>query len=65
LVRDLLTGPYVASASYNLAAEPLDFIRGHITKPFVERFARFELLAIDQQGSRSRQPIAVLIVIAE
>ena len=36
-----------------------------VRNSFVERFAGFELRAVDQQGARPREPFAVIVVIAE
>ena len=37
----------------------------HVAEVLVERFAGFELLAVDQQRARARQAVAVLVVVAE
>jgi hypothetical protein len=65
VVCDLLTGPDVACARHDFSAVPFNFVRRHIAEPFIERLTRFELFAIDQKGSWSGKPIAVLVVIAE
>jgi hypothetical protein len=65
LIGNVVTGPDVAGAGDDLSTEPFDLVGGHIAEALVECLPRFELFAVNQQGSRSRQPIAVLIVIAE
>src|SRR5690349_5764908 len=54
LVGDVLTGPDVARARDDLAAEPFNLVPRHITKIFVERLPRFELLTVDQQRPWAR-----------
>ncbi len=55
----------VARALDDLAAEPVDFVGRHVAEILVERLAGFELLAVDQQRARPRQPVAVFVIIPE
>ena len=55
LVGDVLAGAGIAGALDDLAAEALDLVGGHAAEVVVERIARFELLAVDQQRVRARQ----------
>ena len=71
LAKKILIGDALASAARrpvrvdDVAAEPLDLVRGHRAEFVVERFAGFELFAIDQERARAGQAVAVLVVIAE
>ena len=49
----------------HFAAEALDFVGGHFAEIFVERFARFELFAINQQSAGSGVAVAGLVVVAK
>ncbi len=58
LIGDVLAGAGIAGALDNFAAKALDFVGSHAAKIVVERIARFELLAVDEQRVRARQRIA-------
>ena len=60
LVGDVLAGSRVAGALDDLAAEAVDFVGGHGAEVVVERIAGFELLAVDEQGVRPRERVAVV-----
>src|SRR5207247_6204607 len=45
--------------------EALDLVGGHRAEVIVEALAALELLAVDQEGVRSRQRVAVLVEVAE
>ncbi len=55
----------VAGALDDLAAEALDLVGGHVAEVVVERLAGFELLAVDQQGARPGERVAVFVEVAE
>jgi hypothetical protein len=65
LVGEVLGLLAVAGALDDLAAEALDLVRGGLPEAVVERLARVELLAVDQQRVRARQRVAVLVVVRE
>ena len=58
LVGDVFAGTGVAGALDDFAAKAFNLVGSHATKVVVERIARFELLAIDEQRVRARQRIA-------
>ena len=58
-------GCYVAGALREVAPEALDLVAGHLAEIVVERLARFELLAVDQQGAGPCEAVTVVVVIAE
>ena len=49
LIGNVFAGVRVAGALNDFAAKPLNFVGSHAPEIIVERIARFELLAIDQQ----------------
>ena len=55
----------IAGALDDLAAEALDLVGRHAAEVVVQRFAGFELLAVDQQRVRAGKRIAVLVEVAE
>ena len=55
----------VARALDDLAAEALDLVGGHLAEVLVERLARLELLAVDQERVRSGERVAVLVEVPE
>ncbi len=55
----------VAAAFDDLSAEALDLVGRHAAEVVVQRLAGLQLLAVDQQGSRMSEGVAVLVVIAE
>src|SRR5260221_894998 len=58
LIGNVFAGMRVAGALNNFAAKSLNFVGSHPTEILVERIARFELLAIDQQSVGTWQRIA-------
>ena len=60
LVGDVFAGTRVAGALDDLAAKALDLVGRHAAEVVVERIARFELLAVDEQRVRARQRVAVV-----
>ena len=48
-----------------IAPEALDLVRCHGAEVLVERLAGFELFAVDQQGARPGEAVAVFVIIAE
>ena len=65
LVRDVVGGADVARPLDDLAPEAVDFIRRHFAEVFVQRLAGFKLFRVDQKRWWTRQPVAVLVEIAE
>ncbi len=65
LVGDVVARARVAGALDDLAAEALDLVGGHGAEVVVQRLAGFELLAVDQQGARAAERVAVLVEVAE
>ena len=63
LVGNILAVGEIAGALNLIAAEALDLIGGHRAEVGIERIARLQLHAIDQQRVRAGQAIAVLIKI--
>ena len=61
LVGELLGLPAVASPLDDLPPEALDLVAGRGPEVLVERLARVELLAVDEQRARPRQRVAVLV----
>ncbi|MNK95194.1 hypothetical protein D3C87_1154200 [compost metagenome] len=55
----------VAGTLDDLALEAFDFVSSHTPEIVVQRLAGFELLAVDQQGVRARQRLAMLVEVAE
>ena len=49
----------------DLAAEAFNFVGGHATEVVVQRFAGFELLAVDEQRVWPGERVAMLIKVAE
>ncbi len=55
----------LAAAFENLAAKALDLIGRHTSEVVVQGLARFELLAVDEQGIWPREGVAVFIEVPE
>src|SRR5437870_3501220 len=55
----------LAAAFDNLAAEALYFVARHAAEVVIQRFAGFELLAVDKQRIWARERVAVLVEVAE
>ena len=55
----------IAGALNKIAPEALDLIGRHRAEFLIERVAGFQLLAVDQQRARTRQPVTVFVVVAE
>jgi hypothetical protein len=49
----------------HFAAESFDFLAGHFAEILVRGLARFELLAIDEEGARTGEAVAGFIVVTE
>jgi len=58
LVGDVVTGMGITAAFHDLTAKALDLVSSHAAKVVVERIARFELLAVDEQRVRARKWVA-------
>ena len=65
LVGQILRLTEIAGAFDDLTSETLDFVRRHRTEVVVQRFARFELLAVNQQRVGAGERVAVLIEVAK
>ena len=65
LLADVFGLAAVAAALDDLAAKALDLVSGHGPKVFIQRIAGFELFAVDQQGSRAGEGVAVLVEVAQ
>ncbi len=65
LVRDVLTAANIAGALDDITAEALDFAAGDLAEIVIEGFARFDPLAVDQQGWRAWERIPVFVKITE
>ena len=58
LIGDVVRCVGVTAALDDLTAKALDLVGGHAAKVVVERVARFELLAVDQERVRTRERVA-------
>src|SRR5450756_264925 len=65
LVGDVLCLSAVARALDDLAAEAVDLVGRHGAEALVQCIAGFELLAVDQQGPRPPELIAVFVEVTE
>ena len=65
LVAEVVGLAGVAGALDNLAAEAGDLVGGHGAEVGVQGLAGFQLLAVDEQGARARQGVAVFVVVAK
>ena len=61
LVGELLGGLAVAGALHDLAPELLDLPLRHLSEVVVERLARLELRAVDQERVRPRERVSVVV----
>ena len=58
LVGDVFAGTGITGALNNFTAKALNLIGSHAAEVIVERIARFELLAVDEQRVRARERVA-------
>ena len=65
LVREVFALGHVAGSFDDLASEPVDLGCGELPEIAVQRVPGFQLLAVDQQGARTSQPDALLVVVLE
>jgi hypothetical protein len=66
LICDFVAGTGIAGPLYNFTAEVFNFVGSHAAKIFIERIARFELLAVDENRIRAGERISGdLVKIAE
>jgi len=64
-VTQVLSLATVAGALDDLALEAFDLVGGHAPEIVVQRFAGFELLAVDQQSVWARQRLAMFVEVAK
>ena len=65
LVGDVVSVTAVAGARDALLPEALNLVGGDLAEVPVQRVAGLELNAIDQQGTRASEPVAVVVEIAK
>ena len=65
LVGEIVRLSLVAGALQNFAAKAFNLIRRHTAKIRVQRFARLELLAVNQQRVGTRERIAIFVIVAK
>src|SRR5207244_13268343 len=58
LVGDVIGGSGVACALDDFAPKAIDFVGRHLAKVLIQSVAGFELLAVNQQGVRTRERIS-------